>query len=94
MPLPYGLPAPANALAAAVPEVLALLHFVRLGLVGPSAETLFFNELPEPFKSLLDPFCAELPGPFKLFRVDPFCSGLAALAVAATAAACVTVTVY
>lgn len=58
------------------------------------AETPYCNGLPEPFKPLLNPFRAGLLGPVEPLTIDPSCNGLVAPSAVATAAACVTVTVY
>lgn len=94
MPLPYGSPIPADALAASAPEVSAPLNALTPELGEPLGETPVLNGLSEPFEPLPGTFCAELPELFEPFSIDPFLNKLAVLAVVATAAACVTVIVY
>ena len=84
MALPYKLPIPADALAAAVPTAFTLLHFVRLGAIElsagepsagePSAGEPSAGELSavEPFTG--EPFPNELSAPFDGLP-DPFCAG-------------------
>ena len=78
MALPYKLPIPADALAAAVPAAFTLLHFVRLGAIElsagePPAGEPSAGELSavEPFTG--EPFPNELSAPFDGLP-DPFCA--------------------